>query len=532
MLCKVKENGVDVIINRKLAEASLTALSWKLSCCFENFSRSLFSSFSSPGKSLLNNLMANRVCVDMLGSHNSSTFSRLIPVSRNPTVQLTTHFQHRETPAEYLPASPDQSWGTLDQQRTTELGNEMRAVQSTYTARIGDQGLSPTVRDLYCLVTTLAAEAVPQSDAHLDTSIEKANMVRTIDRYVRETTSDYNTVLRELSTRTQDTRLFRFHAHLGDYAAHVCNLLKETDKESSIKVLARPWTNIVKALDAHKDRVTSWTARGCRDPEPTCSEMNAIESRVHQIVEAGTTELDTDLALFAIRSYARRNFIAHGGLYDLSNDSVGLAEHVDKDDKLLEEILPDEEKPMVDNWRRLLMIRRNTHIRQAGSADWKAKDPLRVAPESPIRATGPAGRAILRSQIEMGLRRESNSPDGPPPTNVTFDPSSFRRHSDPGKRPKRPAVEQPPEEPSLKKAKGLNYVPGLEAIPEDIKDQTAQEAEELQLQLHTLAAELAQTKPGQAVHVFQQQILDLETKLGRVRAGIEKRKRGKQKKQN
>ena len=181
---------------------------------FKKFPASLFSSFSSLGKSLPNNLMANRVGVDMLGSHNSSTLSRLVPVSRDPTAQLTIQLRHRKTPEEYRrPASSDQSFGTLEQQRATELGDEMRAVQSIYTARIGDQDLSPTVRDMYQLVTTLAAEAVPESDAHLDSSIEKANMVRTIDRFVRETTSDSNTALRELSSRTQDTRLFRFHAH-------------------------------------------------------------------------------------------------------------------------------------------------------------------------------------------------------------------------------------------------------------------------------------------------------------------------------
>lgn len=121
------------------------------------------------------------------------TISRPIPVSRNPTAQLTTHVRRRETPAEYPPASPDQSSGTLDQQRTTELGNEMRAV---YTARIGDQDLSPTVRDLYRLVTTLAAEAVPYRNPTRISAVRsrrQANMVRTIDRYVRETTSDYNT---------------------------------------------------------------------------------------------------------------------------------------------------------------------------------------------------------------------------------------------------------------------------------------------------------------------------------------------------
>ena len=84
-------------------------------------------------------------------------------------------------------------------------------------ARIGDQDLSPTVRDTYRLVTTLATEALSEFNAHLDGSIEKANMVRAIDRFVQEIISDYNTALRELSSRTQDTRLFRFYAHLGDY---------------------------------------------------------------------------------------------------------------------------------------------------------------------------------------------------------------------------------------------------------------------------------------------------------------------------
>ena len=102
----------------------------------------------------------------------------------------------------------------------------MRAVQSIYTACSRDQTLSSTVQDLYRLVTTLATEAIPESDEHLASLTDKANIVRTIDRYVRETTSEYGTALRELSSRTHDTRLFRFHAHLGDYAGVLCGLLK------------------------------------------------------------------------------------------------------------------------------------------------------------------------------------------------------------------------------------------------------------------------------------------------------------------
>lgn len=306
----------------------------------------------------------------------------------------------------------------------------MCGIRSAYRAPLEDQDLSPTVRDMYCLVSGLADQAKLESDVYLESSIIKADVVRTIDRFVRDTTSDYNTALRELSSRTQDTRLFRFHAHLGDYAGHVCNLLKG-DKQSSPRLLSGTWTKIVKALDAHQDRVTSWTARGCPGPEPSCPEMDAIVPRVKEIVDAGTTDLDTDLALFAIRSYARRNVIAHSGLQDrsLSNDSAGLAEYIDNDFKLLEEILPDDEKLMVDKWRRLLLIFRNAHIRQDGGGDGKAKDSLGVAPESSPPLSGRVGRAVLRTQIEMGLRRGSNSPDGPPPRDVKFDPSSFRRYS-------------------------------------------------------------------------------------------------------
>ena len=116
--------------------------------------------------------MANRVGVDMLSSSLSSTFSRLVPVSRSSTAQLTTQLRYRETPVEYRPTSTNQSCDTLDQQRTTELDNEMRAVQSIYTARVRDQNLSSTVQDLYRLMTTLAAEAIPNSDEHLGSSIE------------------------------------------------------------------------------------------------------------------------------------------------------------------------------------------------------------------------------------------------------------------------------------------------------------------------------------------------------------------------
>ena len=177
------------------------------------------------------------------------------------------------------------------------------------------------------------------------------------------------------------------------------------------------------------------------------------------------------------------------------------------------------------------MIRRNTQIRQAGGDDRIDKHPLRVTPGSSPPPIGRLGRAVLRSQFEMGLRRESNSRDGPPPTNVIFDPSLFRRRSEPGRRPKRPAVGQPPGEPSFKRAKGPYYDSNLEAIPKDIIEANVRKAEELQLNLHTLAVELAQVRPGKAVKVFQQQIADLRVVLEQVKTVVERHQRHNAKQQ-
>ena len=92
--------------------------------------------------------------------------------------------------------------------------------------------------------------------------------------------------------------------------------------------------------------------------------------RVQEIIDAGFSDLDLDmdLALFAMRAYIRRNFIAHGGTLDLyqSGDFAGLASHIDNCEKLLEDILLDEEMPLIGHWRRLLSYFRSSHIRQTG----------------------------------------------------------------------------------------------------------------------------------------------------------------------
>ena len=479
--------------------------------------------------------MANRVGVDMSSSNLSSTFSRLVPVSRSPTAQLTTQLRYRETPAEYRPTSTNQSCDILDQQRTTELGDEMRAVQSTYTACVRDQNLSSTVQDLYRLVTTLAAEAIPESDEHLGSSIEKANIVRTIDRFVRETTSEYGTALRELSSRTHDAGLFRFHAHLGDYAGAFCSLLKDSKHFHPSTTLSRPWTEIVEAIDKCQDLVTSWNANGCKGPEPSCPEMDLLEVRVQHLIKEGHTILDRDLALFAVRSYARRNFVMHGETFDLyqSKGFAGLANYIENDEKLLEDILPDEEKPMVGNWRRLLKFFRDIHIRQTGDGVWVGQTPLSVRALSPpsLEDKSRLAQAVMRSEIELGRKRESNSPDGPPPQNVKFVPGSLRRHSFSGRRStKRYAIGQPPGHTSPKKAKGMFYTPDLEDVEASFKDQDAWGVENIQCKLHTLGARLASASPSIAIKVFEPQVKQLEGELAWVKGKIEKERNERAKK--
>lgn len=56
----------------------------------------------------------------------SSTLSRLVPVSRNPTLNLAIQFRHREIPTGYLPA-PDLHDGTSENWGPAELEHEIAA---------------------------------------------------------------------------------------------------------------------------------------------------------------------------------------------------------------------------------------------------------------------------------------------------------------------------------------------------------------------------------------------------------------------
>lgn len=224
----------------------------------------------------------------------------------------------------------------------------MSAVHLNYTACIGDQDSPSYAQDMYRLVANMALDVMSTFNEPAGLSNQKANAVRCIDLYIRETTLDLNIARQDLSERTDDNRLFRFHAHLGDYAGVLCDALKEPDNKHSSSVLSQPWTLIVSAIDEYDKKLADWHASDQRDRCPYSVHLDTIRHRVQQLSDIGFTDLDIDTALFAIRSYARRNFISHGGAFDLhkKKDFVGLAKYLDHVDKTLEDILPNKEEPM------------------------------------------------------------------------------------------------------------------------------------------------------------------------------------------
>ena len=254
-----------------------------------------------------------------------STFSRLFPAgrlypaSRSVDFQFTEQPRTRQVPDAYrlFPTSDRSSWNT-EQQRTTDLDDEeMRAVQSNYTACVGDQDLPPSAREMYRLVASMATEALSRSNEHPGESAKKVDAVRCMDRFIRETTLDLNSARQDLSKQTDDNRLFRFHSQLGDYAGALCTALKEHDDKQTSSTLSQPWTLIVKAIDEFDQQLIAWRASGRTGTYPYSLHLEAIKGRVQQLVYLGFTGLDLDIALFAMRSYARRNFISHGESFDL-----------------------------------------------------------------------------------------------------------------------------------------------------------------------------------------------------------------------
>jgi hypothetical protein len=70
------------------------------------------------------------------------------------------------------------------------------------------------------------------------------------------------------------------------------------------------------------------------------------------------------------------------------------------DDKALENILPDEENPMVESYRKLLTFYRDSHIRRKGQGEWEQQAPPSTTGTLPNPSVRPWG-AELRTRIEM-----------------------------------------------------------------------------------------------------------------------------------
>ena len=174
---------------------------------------------------------------------------------------------------------------------------------------------------------------------------------------------------------SEDARIYRFHAHLGDFSACVCDALKEGEDSNS--PLKRPWTTIVEALDQEDKKVVASEASNHTTRRVKTPMRDAIERRVIILNRLGHTDVDIDIALFAIRTYARRNFVAHGNTFGLykSGDCAGLAQYPDDVDNTLEGVLPGVERDQVDMYRRLLTFYKDRHIQMVGT-DWVTVDQL------------------------------------------------------------------------------------------------------------------------------------------------------------
>ena len=468
-------------------------------------------------------------------AYRTSTFSKLLPVSRRVDLNLTLQCNTREMPAAYrLQSKDDQASGDLEQLRNTDLDDEMRAVQLSYTARIGDQDLSPNAREMYQLVIRMAGDALLESNEHPEASIQKVDAVRTMDRYIRETIFETNSVRRDLMDLNNDNRLYRFHAHLGDYAGAICNELKNSGKTPH---LSRAWILLVKDLDEFDSKVARWIDRGRHGKAPTSEVMLAIRKRVQELIDGGF-DLDIDTALHAIRSYARRNLVSHGGAREHKvspgEDASQLALVLDEVDNTLESVLPDQEKAEVGKWRKILTFYRDLHISKDEEGRSLGRDLQKnLAGESEEfdEETPPRSGLEHRELFDIGYFRPTGL-GGPPPNNVSWDPSSFRRHSDAEHRGiKRPAEKQLDDSSRVKRVRvAIEKDAEFEDAMHSYDEESAMKMHDLQRELFEKASLLGQVQPSVLRELIVDMIKYLEGKIGKMRTDIRiKEERAKRK---
>lgn len=463
---------------------------------------------------------------DSLANDRTGTFSRLIPASRSLTYPPLGQLRNRKAPAPCLGASDSsQSSGSPGQYQTGDFYNEMRTVESTYTACVRSEDLPLNTQELYRLVARLAGLAANGSDEHPFTPTEASNAVRCLDQYVRETASETNVANSEISRMATDTRLFRFHGALGDFFAFICTNLR-AGKNSLIS--KQPWTLIVPALDKEEEDRIAWEASDQTSNRPFGRFTEALWDRVNDLQVAGWDDLDLEITLLAVRSYARRNFLCHSKVYDLgaSKNFRALGQYLEEVDKQLEAVLPDEEKPLADKYRRIVAVYRDQHIRKE-NGEWKDAKSLagKTAGSSPL--SNRPSRSTVRLSMDIGQFRPPGLA-GPPPSNVSYDSTAFRRHTvDEPRGTKRTAVGQPLDEPRRKRvALSDNFVDTRTEPKQDaISDKTELEIAKSLKAVHAIFDEWRQLDSKKYLTMLIGQQASLTQRLSEVKAGMAKTKR-------
>ena len=319
-----------------------------------------------------------------------SSSSEPVPVPGSHAFSISVRLRDR-----IVPESPaNQSSGQPGASSSADTDNEMQAVEARYTDCVGRQDLLGSTQELYRLVARLAGFA-SGSDPHPFTREEAAGAARCIDLFVMETASDSSARSSSLSTTAEDLSLHRFYAAIGDHAGVLCEALRNA---KDAPLLQRPWTIILPELESEERRLTAWEASSRDVPRPRTPYTDALEARVETLFAQGMTDLDTDLALFAVRTYVKRNSLFHGRTYDLFKCGrfAQLADQLDLDDENLAGLLPDKEKPLVDKYRRLIRFNKESRICTDDAGNWvKRKAPPPEVPDKFVPPSKPALRASL-----------------------------------------------------------------------------------------------------------------------------------------
>ena len=234
--------------------------------------------------------------------------------------------------------------------------------------------------------------------------------------------------------------------------------------------------------------------------------------------------MDLEIALLAVRSYARRNFVCHSKVFDLdaSKNFRALGQYLEEVDKQLEAVLPDEERPLADKYRRIIAVYRDQHIRKE-NGEWKDAKSLagKTAGSSPL--SNRPSRSTVRLSMDMGKFRPPGLA-GPPPSNVSYDSAAFRRHTmDEPRGTKRPAVGQPLDEPRRKRvALSDNFDTRTRPQQDDICDKVELDIAKSLTAVHAIFDEWRQLDSKKFLTMLVGQRAQLTEKLKVVRDQVEK----------